>query len=464
MTVAGCRLEALVGHGGSSEVWLAVDRANGRRVAVKLLAAPPQVGDRLRVRHPHLVAVQRICEDPPAVIMDFAAGGSVAGLVAVRGPLDAGEVVTVLVALAGALADLHRGGVVHGDVSGSNVLLDADGRPLLGDLGALRIAGAGPVMVTDGYAPPESATGVPGGPAGDVHALCAVAWLCLTGDAPAPGPSRAPLSVLAAQTPAALVDLISRGVDPDPARRPSPSEIVETVISASPAAPIRMVAAAMPAVPAPEAVTHRLREWSTEASRAVSPPAQSQVGRLRRPRARRRHLGGTRRVAVVTAVGVTLGVLAAGGVLAWDRFDAPAVVRGGGEPLGTTAQHVRPEAPGEDEIVAVTRALVAVRTTALRSADATALAAVYVPGSPAGAADIDFISGVITDGVAAEVSVSLGAMRVEEVTADSAAVVVEMATVLGAESAEVTPQPVRIELVTTSQGWRIADVGAAGPA
>ena len=62
-------------------------------------------------------------------------------LVRARGHLSPGEVVTVLAPVASALGRLHDLGVVHGDVSPGNVLLDLDGRPVLGDLGLGHVVG-----------------------------------------------------------------------------------------------------------------------------------------------------------------------------------------------------------------------------------------------------------------------------------------------------------------------------------
>src|SRR4051794_16820807 len=63
-----------------------------------------------------------------------AARRSTAGLAALldrRGALRAGEVVTLVVPVARALAALHRRGLVHGAVVPGNVALDVTGRPVL---------------------------------------------------------------------------------------------------------------------------------------------------------------------------------------------------------------------------------------------------------------------------------------------------------------------------------------------
>ncbi len=163
----------------------------GRAVALKVLHGPGR-GEpsrresalQRRIDHPHLLTLlrtTRTTDGRTALVTELAAGGSLAALVRARGGLDPGEVVTVLTPLAGALADLHDRGVVHGDVSAGNVLFLADGRPVLADLGTAGLLGVDPAThATPGYADPAVARGAGLAPASDVHALGALAWFALT--------------------------------------------------------------------------------------------------------------------------------------------------------------------------------------------------------------------------------------------------------------------------------------------
>ena len=155
--VAGYELRRVLGRGSGGEVWLASERATGEAVAVKCVrpGADIAVRDRLRreaavlagIDHPHVLRLRGVAgctgSDEVALVLDLATGGSLARLVARRGPLSAGEVVTVLVPLAEALAEVHARGVVHGDVTPANVLFAADGRPVLADLGVARLVAGG---------------------------------------------------------------------------------------------------------------------------------------------------------------------------------------------------------------------------------------------------------------------------------------------------------------------------------
>ena len=113
-----------------------------------------------RMAAEHVLAVEAclpLADGRVALVMPLLRGGSLAALVRARGHLGPGEVVTVLAPVAGALGRLHAAGVVHGDVSPGNVLLDLDGRPVLADLGVGRVLGEAPQAVwgTPGHLAPE---------------------------------------------------------------------------------------------------------------------------------------------------------------------------------------------------------------------------------------------------------------------------------------------------------------------
>ena len=129
-----------------------------------------------RAASAHVVAVEAcvpLADGRVAVVMPHLLGGALDALVRARGHLSPGEVVTVLAPVASALGRLHDLGVVHGDVSPGNVLLDLDGRPVLGDLGLGHVVGdvSPGVWGTDGYVAPEVLLGGDPTPASDVYAL-----------------------------------------------------------------------------------------------------------------------------------------------------------------------------------------------------------------------------------------------------------------------------------------------------
>ena len=235
-SVPGYDVEAMLGFGATGEVWRARDRTTGETVALKRLreGADPAALEALRreatllrtLDTPYVVRLRAVVGD--VLVLDHAPGGSLGALLTRRGCLDPGEVVTIAVPLARALAVAHAQGLVHGDVSPANVLFTADGMPLLADLGVARVAGEGPAAVdgTAEFLAPEVAAGGEPGPAADVWALAALCHHLLAGTPPHAGATvaqvleaavageRAPLGLLAPSAPRALVAAVEAGLAP----------------------------------------------------------------------------------------------------------------------------------------------------------------------------------------------------------------------------------------------------------
>src|SRR4030095_10972265 len=102
-----------------------------------------------------------------------------------------------------ALDYAHRRGVVHRDVKPGNILLDADGDPIVTDLGIAKMVRApgfplvGTVLGTPTYMSPEQCMALEVGPPSDQYALGIVAYQLLAGHAPFSGE---PMAVVRAHT------------------------------------------------------------------------------------------------------------------------------------------------------------------------------------------------------------------------------------------------------------------------
>ncbi|KAM0885506.1 hypothetical protein ACQ4PT_030295 [Festuca glaucescens] len=161
-----------LGRGASgAEVFLAADDASGELFAVKSACASGAL------------ALRR----EQALFLEFAPGGSLADEVARSGgSLDECAIRRYAADVATGLAYLHGAGTVHGDVKARNIVIGADGRAKLADLGCARKSSASGKIIggTPAFMAPEVARGEEQGPAADVWALGCTVVEMATGRAP----------------------------------------------------------------------------------------------------------------------------------------------------------------------------------------------------------------------------------------------------------------------------------------
>ncbi|WP_256841902.1 serine/threonine-protein kinase [Ornithinimicrobium cryptoxanthini] len=315
LRIPGYDLLGRIGAGASAQVWRARRIADDLDVALKVVpTGAGQVSDALReagilarVRHQHVIHLYDVLPVPgeggrPAAValaMELADGGSLGDVLAAREHLTPGELVTVCSPVASALAELHRAGVVHGDVSTGNVLFRSDGMPLLSDLGASRIAGdqRGQVSGTDGMVAPEVLEGFTPSAESDIYAVGALAWRCLVGDVPGWVGTRGDLAELRPELPPALVELVSNCLAADPSDRPEAEELAVALFAVARPEPIELAPGADPAA----GLTQRIRA-DVRADPDADPDEESQISgaagdarRATHPRALHREAASGRR-------------------------------------------------------------------------------------------------------------------------------------------------------------------------
>lgn len=117
------------------------------------------------------------------------------------GKLSVEKTFEILKPVAVALCKVHKGGLVHRDISPDNIMMLPEGGVKLLDFGAVRDVGAASVdqpltksteaILKQGYAPIEQYQNRGSlGPWTDIYALCATIYYCLTGQVPPDAPER----------------------------------------------------------------------------------------------------------------------------------------------------------------------------------------------------------------------------------------------------------------------------------
>ncbi|KRE40996.1 serine/threonine protein kinase [Knoellia sp. Soil729] len=432
-SVPGYDVVEPIGQGGSGSVWSATSSA-GESVAIKVVPAF-DAQDALvelavlgRLHEPHLVRLHEATALPSgdvALVLDHLAGGTLGAAVRARGHLAPGEVVSVLSPIASAVGRLHGVGVVHGDLSPDNVLLDLDGQPFLADLGVARIVGEQPgePRGTEGFVAPEVLLGAIPTTASDVHALGALAWFCLTGEAPGPAVLRGRLGDRVPGLGDELVAAVEGALRSRPEDRPGADALAVAIFESAPAQPLVLVRGEDDV----SLLTRRIRACARAESAVGARGGVGEKGAARRTllgaRLRRRAVedrwsarvgsllrrtGGALRglvpwlavVAVVSAL--TLGIVS------WTAGRQDAVASSSGpQGAGPDSGHERapaadlaptdprcvPDAPDRDP-VGLVQALADARALAWSTGVAARLVEVDAPRSPAMTRDTEVLAGV----------------------------------------------------------------------
>lgn len=224
-------------EGGMGKVSLVRERSTGALYVAKEIK--PHVADAeglLRFRreirlleglaHPNIVRIvaSYFPTGGALYVMEHLPGGHLESLINDKN-VPAARVVALFAEAVAGVEHLHRKEIVHRDLKPRNILLGADERARIADLGLARdpdvstLTRSGAVMGTWLYMAPEQKTGARVTPRADVYALALIAYEIAT--------RKSPYSLLRLGS-GPFWDLLARALEEDPDRRTvTPAELVE---------------------------------------------------------------------------------------------------------------------------------------------------------------------------------------------------------------------------------------------
>lgn len=250
----------IVGRGSYGTVYRAWDTRLERLVALKLFhgASNPdavmQEGRMLaRMRHENVVTVYGadVIDGVAGIWMELVHGRTVDNVIKGEGPLPAREAAAVGVDIARALTAVHAAGLLHCDVKAQNVVRESGGRVVLMDFGAGRLVpeardsdDLSDVAGTPRYMAPELfEAGATATRASDIYSFGVLLYFLVSGKFPVDGKTLGelrkahregrprPLGDVCRGLPAAFIELVSRTIDRDPAKRPETAAEVQAALT-----------------------------------------------------------------------------------------------------------------------------------------------------------------------------------------------------------------------------------------
>ena len=249
------QIEREIARGGMGVVYQAHQEGLDRRVALKLISGGVLAGKEERSRF-RLEAEAAARLDHPGIISIFDIGSwrgyEYFSMAFIDGPtlqrhvdardLSYEQIANVLRDVANAVHYAHRSGIIHRDLKPDNILINADGYPLVADFGLAKTHRGGSILTQTGqilgtphYMSPEQASGDRGSDtSSDIYSLGAILYAMLTGQPPHEGESAAQILRSLAENEPSTPRQIRKDVPPDleniclRAMRPEPVARYET--------------------------------------------------------------------------------------------------------------------------------------------------------------------------------------------------------------------------------------------
>ena len=197
----------LLGEGGMSFVYKAIDKQLQRTVAIKTLkpvyVEQEKFVERFKreaqtaanLNHPNIVQIfDWGIGDEPFFVMEYIEGSTLTSIISKKRTLSISDILFIAAQVSSGLQAAHSQGLVHRDIKPGNIMITPEGKVKVTDFGIVSlqneesdITKTGSILGTASYISPEQAQGKPVSKESDLYSLGTVLYELITGRPPFEG-------------------------------------------------------------------------------------------------------------------------------------------------------------------------------------------------------------------------------------------------------------------------------------
>lgn len=193
-----------LGRGGMGNVYKALDKEIGERVALKLLKPEIASDDRMierfrnELKFARKITHKNVCRmfdlsktgKTPYITMEYVSGEDLKSSLRRMGPLHVGKAIFIAKQVCEGLGEAHKLGVIHRDLKPQNIMIDKQGYAHIMDFGIARstkakgVTTSGMMIGTPDYMSPEQVEGKDVDQRADIYAMGVILYEMVTGSTP----------------------------------------------------------------------------------------------------------------------------------------------------------------------------------------------------------------------------------------------------------------------------------------